>query len=46
MAVYWYDLSIAYQRLGKATDAKAAYQKACQLEPNDTKYSNALKALN
>jgi tetratricopeptide (TPR) repeat protein len=45
MAVYWYDLGIAYQRLGKATDAKAAYQKACQLEPNDTKYSNALKAL-
>jgi len=46
MAVYWYDLGIAYQRLGKATDAKAAYQKAWQLEPNDTKYSNALKALN
>jgi membrane associated rhomboid family serine protease len=45
MAVYWYDLGIAYQRLGKATDAKAAYRKACQLEPNDTEYSNALKAL-
>src|SRR6266851_2012917 len=45
-AVYWYDLGIAYQRLGNATAAKAAYQKAYQLEPNDAKYSDALKALN
>jgi membrane associated rhomboid family serine protease len=46
MAVYWYDLGIAYQRLGKANAAKAAYRTANQLEPNDAKYSDALKGLN
>jgi membrane associated rhomboid family serine protease len=46
MAVYWYDLGIAYQRLGNATAAKFAYQKAHQLEPNDAQYSDALKTFN
>ena len=44
--VYWFDLGIAYERIGKTSAAQAAYQKAHQLEPNEAKYSEALKALN
>jgi membrane associated rhomboid family serine protease len=43
---YWFDLGIAYERIGKRSAAQAAYQKAHQLEPNEAKYSEALKALN
>jgi membrane associated rhomboid family serine protease len=44
--VYWFNLGIAYERLGNRTAAQAAYQRAHQLEPNEAKYSEALKALN
>ena len=43
LAVYWFDLGIAYERLGNKTDAQASYRRALQLEPNETKYSEALK---
>ncbi len=46
LPVYWFNLGIAYQRLGNKTAAQAAYQRAHQLEPNEAKYSAALKALN
>jgi tetratricopeptide (TPR) repeat protein len=46
MAVYWYDLGIAYQRLGRTSAAKTAYRTASHLEPNETTYSDALKGLN
>lgn len=46
MADYWFDLGIAYARLGDNTSARAAYSKANQLEPNDVKYSEALKSFN
>jgi membrane associated rhomboid family serine protease len=43
LAVYWFDLGIAYHRLGNTAAAKAAYQKALQLEPDNAEYSEALK---
>jgi len=46
LPVYWFDLGIAYQRLGNKAAAQAAYQRAHQLEPNEVKYSEALKELN
>lgn len=45
LPVYWFDLGIAYQRLGKTEDAKRAYQRAHQLEPSNTHYSQAEQAL-
>ncbi len=45
LSVYWFDLGIAYQRLGNTPAAKAAYQKAVQLEPNKSEYSDSLKCL-
>jgi membrane associated rhomboid family serine protease len=45
LPIYWFNLGIAYQRLGKKTAAQAAYQRAHQLEPNEAKYSEALKEL-
>jgi len=45
LAVYWFDLGIAYQRLGNTKAAQAAYQRAHQLEPNNANYSNATNAL-
>jgi membrane associated rhomboid family serine protease len=45
-AVYWYDLGIAYQKLGNKTSAQSAYQRAHQLEPNDANYSAAAQELN
>ena len=44
-SVYWFDLGIAYQRLGKKDAAQTAYQQAHQLEPNNEEYSEAAKAL-
>jgi membrane associated rhomboid family serine protease len=46
VAGYWFNLGIAYQRLGKETAAQAAYQRAHQLEPNNEEYSEAVNALN
>jgi membrane associated rhomboid family serine protease len=45
LPVYWFDLGIAYQKLGNKTAAQAAYQRAHQLEPNEAQYSEALKGL-
>jgi membrane associated rhomboid family serine protease len=45
MAVYWYDLGIAYQKLGNKAAAKSAYQRAQQLEPKDEHYAAALQDL-
>ena len=45
-AVYWFDLGIAYQRLGNKTAAESAYKKAHELEPGEAKYSNAAQQLN
>ena len=46
LAVYWYDLGVAYQRLGNKAAASAAYQRAHQLEPSEAEYSEAMKQLN
>jgi hypothetical protein len=43
--VYWFDLGIAYQRLGDTKEAQAAYQRAHQLEPSNAEYSKAINAL-
>ncbi len=39
LPVYWFDLGIAYQRLGNKAAAQAAYQRAHELAPNDFEYS-------
>jgi tetratricopeptide (TPR) repeat protein len=41
--VYWFDLGIAYERLGNMPAAMAAYQRAHALDPNDPKYAEATK---
>ncbi|PYV73600.1 MAG: hypothetical protein DMG96_22580 [Acidobacteria bacterium] len=46
LPVYWFNLGIAYQRLGNRTAAQAAYERAHQLEPNKAEYSAASQALN
>jgi membrane associated rhomboid family serine protease len=46
LPVYWFNLGIAYQRLGNRTAAQAAYERAHQLEPNKAEYSAAAQALN
>jgi membrane associated rhomboid family serine protease len=45
LPVYWYDLGIAYQRLGNMRAALPAYQRAHELEPNNTEYSEAINGL-
>ena len=45
LSVYWFDLGIAYQKLGNAKAAQAAYQRAHQLEPGNTEYSKAIDGL-
>ena len=42
-AVYWYDLGIAYGRLGKIGPAAAAFQRAHDLEPDNPDYSEFVK---
>ena len=37
---YWFDLGIAYHRLGNVPAAKAAYQRAHQLKPDDPTYNS------
>jgi membrane associated rhomboid family serine protease len=46
MAAYWFDLGIAYQRLGNKAAAEAAYRRAHQLEPEDANYSEVVKSFN
>jgi len=41
----WYDLGIAYQRVGDTTAAMKAYRKAHELAPTDQQYADAMKAL-
>jgi membrane associated rhomboid family serine protease len=40
---YWYDLGIAYHRIGKLPAATAAYERAHQLEPNNSDYAKAFE---
>lgn len=40
---YWFDLGIAYHRVGDYTAAKNAYRKAHELAPQNQDYSDALK---
>lgn len=44
ISVYWYDLGIAYERIGKESEALAAYQRAYALDPTNADYSRALGA--
>jgi len=39
LPVYWFDLGIAYQRLGNKAAAQTAYRRAHELAPSDPKYS-------
>jgi membrane associated rhomboid family serine protease len=43
VSVYWFDLGIAYHRLGDIPAAMAAYQRAYELEPDNPKYLNAVQ---
>jgi Flp pilus assembly protein TadD len=36
---YWFNLGIAYHRLGNRADAIEAYQRAHELEPNNPAYA-------
>jgi membrane associated rhomboid family serine protease len=40
---YWFDLGIAYERLGNMPAATAAYRRAQELNANDPEYSEPLK---
>src|SRR5262249_44263319 len=42
----WFDLGIAYQREGDLPAAKKAYQRAHELAPNNTEYSDAANSFN
>jgi len=42
----WYDLGIAYQRAGDLPAAKRAYERAHELAPGNTDYTDAAKSLN
>jgi GlpG protein len=42
---WWYNLGIAYQKLGNTELAIEAYERASTLEPNEAKYRAALNAL-
>ncbi|HWZ96656.1 MAG TPA: rhomboid family intramembrane serine protease [Candidatus Dormibacteraeota bacterium] len=41
--VIWFDLGIAYQSVGDSAAAKKAYQKAHELAPDNSEYSEAAK---
>jgi tetratricopeptide (TPR) repeat protein len=45
-STYWFDLGIAYARVGNAPAAAAAYKHAVELEPGNLEYSNALQTAN
>jgi len=40
---FWFDLGIAYHRLGKMPAAMAAFQRAHDLDPSNANYSEALE---
>lgn len=40
-SIYWFDLGIAYHRVGDLPAAVAAYRRAHELEPGNPKYSEA-----
>ena len=40
---YWFDLGIAYHRMGNMPAAMAAYQRAHELDPNNQTYSQAVE---
>lgn len=40
---YWFDLGIAYHRMGNLSAAMDAYQRAHQLDPNNPAYSRPLE---
>jgi membrane associated rhomboid family serine protease len=42
---FWYNLGVAYERTSNRTQAIAAYQKACDLNPIDAQYRSALDGL-
>jgi membrane associated rhomboid family serine protease len=41
VAICWFDLGIAYERLGNSAAASTAYQRAHEIEPNNEKYLEA-----
>lgn len=41
-AGYWFNLGIAYERLGKMDEAYASFEKAYKLEPTNSKYRSAV----
>jgi membrane associated rhomboid family serine protease len=43
---YWFDLGIAYHRMGNMPAAMAAYQRAHELDPNNQTYSEAVENKN
>ena len=45
-STYWFDLGIAYHRLGNMPAAITAYQRAHELDPNNQKYSQAVENKN
>ena len=45
LAVYGYDLGIAYQRVGNIKASHSADQRAHELEPSNPDYSKAAEAL-
>jgi Flp pilus assembly protein TadD len=44
-AAWWYNLGIAYQKLGRAGQARDAYGRAAALEPGEAKFRAALNSL-
>jgi len=38
IAAYWFDMGIAYDRLGRRSEATAAYERARRLEPANAQY--------
>jgi membrane associated rhomboid family serine protease len=42
-AVYWYDLGVAYARMGKLGPAAAAFERAHQLEPDNPDFVGFVK---
>lgn len=45
ISAYWFDLGIAYYRLGNTPAAAAAYRRAHDLDPSNAKYSQTLDEL-
>ena len=45
-STYWFDLGIAYYRIGKLPAAMAAYKRALELDPGNSEYSRALQTTN